>query len=318
MLPDYFVGTVLSRDPLVIYTGGTSQVTWPDYEPHPVLLAVADRPVTWLNACWWAFENDYSLNSWVKRVKVVKEVAPTHRMIFVANTYAEYRQFKKHGFEVYIGHHNTFVSTEIFKPITPLADRPYDAVYNATFLPYKRHQFATKVEKLLLIGWNLVFEKEVNTLLPLATIASDKFEPPARVNEFYNQATCGLALSSEEGAMYSAMEYLLAGLPVVTTINIGGRDEYMDGRFCKWVPDKSESVAEAVKVFREQQIPLEFIREETMRKMAFLCDKFIDETSSLLQIDPAIIAESIEKTKKIGLAPRCPNAQFIEQLLRNE
>ena len=40
------------------------------------------------------------------------------------------------------------------------------------------------------------------------------------------QSRCGLALSAQEGAMYASGEYLLAGLPVVTTRSRGGRDAF--------------------------------------------------------------------------------------------
>lgn len=51
-----------------------------------------------------------------------------------------------------------------------------------------------------------------------------------KINEIYGQSRCGLILSAEEGACFAAMEYLLCGLPVVTTPNIGGRDEFFDKR----------------------------------------------------------------------------------------
>jgi len=317
-----FVAEILSYDPLIIYTGGSSQVPWPNFNPHEVLLALSDRHVIWLNAVWWSFEdeNEHTLQKLIKRTKVVKDVAPTHRMIFLANTHAEYMNFKRNGFEVYLANQNMFVGTELFKPIAPLSERTYDAVYNAVYAPYKRHYLASKVEKLLLIVRNLYrYESEVKNLLPSAEIAINRFEPPVKVNEIYNQATCGLALSSEEGAMYASIEYLLAGLPVVTTLNNGGRDLYLDGRFCKWVTDKPESIAYSVKVFEDQQIPPDFIRNETLHKMDFFRNKFIDETASKFKIDPAGIAKVLEEKKADGLISRWRpwDAESFLQQLKN-
>ena len=48
-----------------------------------------------------------------------------------------------------------------------------------------------------------------------------------QVRRILVQSHCGLALSTEEGAMYASGEYLLAGLPVVTTA-LGGALEIVD------------------------------------------------------------------------------------------
>jgi hypothetical protein len=43
-----------------------------------------------------------------------------------------------------------------------------------------------------------------------------------------NQARVGLCLSAYEGCMRASAEYLLCGLPIVSTPNIGGRDRLAD------------------------------------------------------------------------------------------
>ncbi|WP_164127899.1 glycosyltransferase, partial [Stenotrophomonas maltophilia] len=55
---------------------------------------------------------------------------------------------------------------------------------------------------------------------------------PEAVNRVYNQAAVGLCLSAVEGAMCASMEYLMAGLPVVSTPSVGGRDVYFDPDYC--------------------------------------------------------------------------------------
>ena len=48
------------------------------------------------------------------------------------------------------------------------------------------------------------------------------------VNNFLNQCKVGIILSEVEGANYASIQYLLAGLPVVSTKSKGGRDVFFD------------------------------------------------------------------------------------------
>jgi glycosyltransferase involved in cell wall biosynthesis len=48
------------------------------------------------------------------------------------------------------------------------------------------------------------------------------------VNQGLARAVVGLCLSTVEGSNYASMEYMLAGLPIVSTPSIGGREVYFD------------------------------------------------------------------------------------------
>ncbi len=49
---------------------------------------------------------------------------------------------------------------------------------------------------------------------------------PSAVSHLLNQSICGGIFSPEEGGCYSSTEYLMCGLPVISTKSIGGRDVY--------------------------------------------------------------------------------------------
>ena len=66
------------------------------------------------------------------------------------------------------------------------------------------------------------------------------------MNLMYNMSKIGLCLSKNEGAMYSSIEYLLCGLPVVSTKNTGGRDEFFTDKNCIFAEDNPESVKDCV------------------------------------------------------------------------
>jgi hypothetical protein len=67
--------------------------------------------------------------------------------------------------------------------------------------------------------------------------------------------------------MYASAEYLLSGLPVVSTPNKGGRNVFFDKRFVRIVKPDSFAIAQAVKDLASQKIDPFFIREETIKKM---------------------------------------------------
>jgi hypothetical protein len=67
--------------------------------------------------------------------------------------------------------------------------------------------------------------------------------------------------------MYASIQYLLAGLPVVTTASIGGRDEFFDPAYVRWVPDDQEAVAHAVDELVELELDPQMIREATLAKV---------------------------------------------------
>jgi len=65
--------------------------------------------------------------------------------------------------------------------------------------------------------------------------------------------------------MFASTEYLLAGLPIVTTASAGGRDVYHDAEYCWTVPADPAAVADAVDHLKARNIPRRYIRERTLR-----------------------------------------------------
>ena len=87
------------------------------------------------------------------------------------------------------------------------------------------------------------------------------------VRHLLAQSRCGLALSAEEGAMYAAGEYALAGLPIVTTPSIGGRDQFFSPDWVASVLPNAEAVSAAVAHFQTEAPSAEFIRTSTLDLM---------------------------------------------------
>ncbi|TIW59263.1 MAG: glycosyltransferase, partial [Mesorhizobium sp.] len=142
--------------------------------------------------------------------------------------------------------HNLMISEDIFRPL-PDVSVEYDAVYNGRISHTKRHYLAFEIERLVHVTSSIgelppagdrAFIRRLQAQSPLHRIANPLVDDlagrlsPDEVNHVYNQAAVGLCLSAVEGAMYSSMEYLLAGLPIVSTPSIGGRDVYFHPDYC--------------------------------------------------------------------------------------
>jgi len=105
---------------------------------------------------------------------------------------------------------------------------------------------------------------------------------PEKIAGYYNRSRAGLCLSDCEGAMYVSAEYLLCGLPVVTTPNIGGRDYFLDAPYCVSAEPHPEAVAQAVKYLGEQHFDPFAIRRAVLHKMLPQRERLITLVQSIL------------------------------------
>ena len=179
---------------------------------------------------------------------------------------------------------NFLVSDRVFRPL-PHVEVEFDAIYNARFDPLKRHELAGEIENLAYLSYddpantaesrqeqrelflrlmeqhpNHVLLNETDEALPVRL-------PPDEVNAALNRAAVGLCLSRQEGANYASMEYLLAGLPVVSTPSIGGREVFFDPEFCIVCDPDPPAVRQAVESLRSRYISRECVRERTLAKI---------------------------------------------------
>lgn len=212
-----------------------------------------------------------------------------HRITFFATNTAEHAHFERAGLRTLHVNNQAFTDERIFRPLPERAPR-FDAVYDARLSPFKRHELAAEVPNLALITY--LFEKRMDpayraAIAPIVARAhvfnGDPFSEAYRmldahaVNRALNQCAVGLALSREEGAMMASMQYLLAGLPVVSTSSLGGRDEFYHPDFARIVDDSPRAVAEGVVELRHCKSTPDEIRARTLalawqhRRRLFAC-----------------------------------------------
>tara|TARA_B100001564_G_scaffold359974_1_gene384291 strand:+ start:1302 stop:2291 length:990 start_codon:yes stop_codon:yes gene_type:complete len=150
--------------------------------------------------------------------------------------------------------HNATVSRKIFN--IQSCDKMWDSVYTARMCEFKRHHLSYNLSNILYLtsgnkkGQSNPYTKKGHMLL-MANQNNNftlyhKSVPKKQVNYLLNRSRVGLCLSSKEGAMYSSIEYLLCGLPIVSTKSTGGRDVFFTNENCIIAEDTPESVAECV------------------------------------------------------------------------
>jgi glycosyltransferase involved in cell wall biosynthesis len=143
---------------------------------------------------------------------------------------------KSKGFTSILMNHNCLLDYNLFDIGT--ADKIYNAVINSRPFWWKRVYLANKVEKTVYIkGYDWAKDntswdgyKNMNVILKTQI-------KPHEVIQIYQESKVGLILSGNtgenqqglnEGANYSSCEYLLCGLPVITTPSQGGRNFWFD------------------------------------------------------------------------------------------
>tara|TARA_B100001250_G_scaffold92747_1_gene77187 strand:- start:8542 stop:9657 length:1116 start_codon:yes stop_codon:yes gene_type:complete len=219
---------------------------------------------------------------------------PKHKIIFLLNTPEEYHYFKSMGINCRFINHNAFVDPNIFKPRNSI--KKYDIIYNGRLEMVKRHYLLKSCKNISLLSASVLrsdylkikYLNYLKSIIPDADILNfdyplklselSSFEDipildPEGVSNVINKAKIGVILSYKEGACYASMEYLLSGIPIVSTANIGGRDIFFDKRFCKTSLSNSYSIKKTVSNLLSDNVSSDLIRSVTLDKIQLHINK---------------------------------------------
>jgi glycosyltransferase involved in cell wall biosynthesis len=202
--------------------------------------------------------------------------------------------YRRSGLDSIWCNHNAFLDGRIFVPDVK-AEKKYDAVYNGRLLPYKRHELAYDVPRMAVITYALGRDTEYarRCLAGYSHLQFVNYEPErgvtylnkSEVHSILTQSRCGLALSREEGAMFASAEYLLVGLPVVTTPSKGGRHVFFHTDYVEVVEETPEAVASGVARIIAKNLDPWMIRKRTQERFLPHRWRLIMRLSSLAQTD---------------------------------
>jgi glycosyltransferase involved in cell wall biosynthesis len=316
-----FAGTVLWNSPYIIYSPYVPAEEWWGFDE--IQNELRDQKVYFLKNIYWSVESKFDtdrIQKWLKQRE-----NPNHSFIWMANTQMEVDLLRSIGLNVFLIHQNSFVDPNLFhiKPIPKV----FSAVYNAALMPYKRIELASKVKDVALISRDREIEYyksiiALGNIHLINKINDDKlqFLDRDKVNEVYAQAYCGLCLSAIEGAMYASLEYLLSGIPIVSTKSIGGRDYFFDRKNSIIVDDDPCEVAEAVDYWVNNwnltlslQVRIDAIKRQEIgiERLKILISKILFDNECFVDVD-----RLYKFSFTNGLARHHPQVDFLR--LENE
>ena len=198
---------------------------------------------------------------------LISKAKHKNNIFWCVNGEVELENLKKGGIkQAHIISHNAFVDHTTFA-IKKIAKK-YDAIFCQTVIPFKRPGLTSMLDRVVYstgnppaISYQQMIASRNNELMIAST--------PHQVATLMNQSHCGLSLSMAEGGNYATTEYLLCGIPVVNTKNVGGRDTYLDETNSILAQeDTSEEIARCVKYLidnKDKYDPVA-IREGALRR----------------------------------------------------
>jgi glycosyltransferase involved in cell wall biosynthesis len=222
---------------------------------------------------------------------------PRHKIAFLCNTPRETELMRAGGWVAVTINQNCLMNDAVFKPL-PEIEPVYDAVYNARLSPEKRPELARNIDKLALIYLYDSFagspadfhvaHARLQAMMPTANFIN-KLTPEGcewidgwKINNVLAQSRVGLCLSPVEGAMRACIEYLFAGLPVVSTPSLGGRDYFFDDDFCIIAEPDPRSIRDAVDALVARNIPRDHVRSKTLAKVELERSRYIGLVQELI------------------------------------
>ncbi len=230
----------------------------------------------------WTMERPGAAHRLATAAHVYLERRPNHRIVLLCNSQAEKSLFDAEGVEAVFCNHNALsVDETVFRPLAT-EERVHDAVYNGAMVGWKRRHLARLVDRCAQIYYEksdadhdetMALLDEMRRLMPGHAFLNPEVDgviqhlDPEEVNRVLNSSRVGLCLSEVEGAMLASMEYLLAGLPVVSTPSLGGRDAFADPEFWLEVGETAEDVRDGVTEMAARNPDPERIRNVTLEKI---------------------------------------------------
>ncbi len=214
----------------------------------------------------WHYETEERGERAEREHAEVKKRLPQLNVHFMTNSPQEEAMLRKHGLNAEFCHQNAFIDERRLRLYSP-EKKDFDAIYVARITPFKRQELAAKVPRMRLVsGWENPSERDyVKMVLSVIPEVSYSSKVPYRlISKEMSRAAVGLCLSAEEGAMFVSAEYLLSGLPAVSTKNLGGREWVMPEEYWRRAEDNPDSVAAAVEELKHLKADPADVRAKTL------------------------------------------------------
>ncbi len=258
------------------------------------------RRVTFLLIAKGSVADDAEARELAADAKAFMAEHPQHRFEWLCNIDGETDRLRELGLSAHTHNQNLFLREDVFRPL-PRVEPFYDAIYNARISPEKRNELAARLRSVAFVAYRdpgehdaAAFHAACRALAErvpggrlLNALTRDGCErlSPRQVNVACARARVGLCLSPREGAMRVAVEYQLAGLPIVATPCRGGRDHHLDPETWRVVPADPDAIRDAVAAFEALALPREWVRARTLARLARDRARFVAFVQGLIDAE---------------------------------
>jgi len=316
--PEFYFGTVIDRRHRIIALNTSEQVC----SISKLINTKIKSRVDILCGLWWSTENFKDITKLLYIIFRNYILYPNIKIHILCNTLKEYNYLKWLGVNCIYCNHNAFVDETVFN-ILPGQTKRFNAVYNAVLREFKRHYLCENIDELVLVTYNfnnVEYYSQVKELLKGAiwlNFIEDESSPRMFNNDelckIYNESHIGLALSKIEGAMYASIEYLLCGIPVVSTVSRGGRDVFFNSKNSAICLDTKEDVQNKIDIMKKRNIDPIGIRNEAIELMQEHRDIFISYINGIYK--KRSVNEDAGKTWGLWFINKLRNEYSADQLL---
>jgi len=252
------------------------------------------------------------LISWYKKkLDLSKFKFKQAKVVILANTPEEYVFYKEYcTFDCIFANQNAFINPNAFTIVNNV-EKEYNLVLNARFAVYKRTELAKQVENIIHIGYYMKNEEYFNDFdnynyVNFKNNSKQKTDfsilNTDEITEYYNKSYVGGIFSKVEGACCASSEYLLCGIPVVSTESKGGRDIWYNKDNSIICKDNEASVKESVELaiqkVKNDEFNKHIIRENYLKQMDEHKSRLAEFLHNLLKEEPYREYIDIERIKE--------------------
>lgn len=214
---------------------------------------------------------------------------PLDHIWVLGNTRQEIEAARQAGFRAAWVNHNAWLDERIFYPQPQ--EKEYRAVMVSQLAPYKRVTLAAQVKGLALVPSSLFHLHQPVDVSMFADATIIEELPDGGIPVVLSRSRVGLILSEEEGACYASSEYLLCGIPVVTTASRGGRDVFYTRENSYFVAPTEDDVVRGVELMIKQSPDPWSIHKAHVKLSHEMRERFADDVLGGIFTAAHIVAE---------------------------
>ena len=259
----------ISKEPVIIFTyigWNLSNVAW-------MASQLKVDKVTFLVG-FSRYINTWKARHLKKQIVQLGKMYPGLEIVFLVNSEEEKSIFNSLEIESYFVPNNCHQREDIFEVI-PGLDKKYNAVMNARMARWKRIELGNKIDNIALI----TIQDDEKYLREMRELFRSSYWPNYerdnkysylsrdKINTILNESYVGLIFSEIEGNNRATIEYLMSGIPVVSTKSKGGRDYFITPECGRIVEANENAIVTAVEELKSLEFDPFQIRKLTMDKI---------------------------------------------------